>query len=162
MNMGHIIVIVLQTILAGILGTGGMTFVMWLINRSRLANADMMRAIGSLYTRSYENSLLPGFIIHFGVGSIIAFLYTAFLSIFYLRSVIAFSALGGMLGLLHGLVVSFALVVLVAENHPLEQFQKAGSEVVVAHMVGHIIYGLIVGTVIGIMGINFEFIPKMI
>lgn len=160
--MDHIIVIVLQTILAGILGTVGMTFVMWLINRSRLANADMMRAIGSLYTRSYENSLLPGFIIHFGVGSIIAFLYTAFLSIFYLRSVIALSALGGMLGLLHGLVVSFVLVVLVAENHPLEQFQKAGSEVVVAHMVGHIIYGLIVGAMIGITGINFEFIPRTI
>ena len=156
--MNPIIVTVLLTILAGILGTAGMTIVMWLIHRSGLANADMMRAIGSLYTRSYENSLLPGFIIHFGV----AFLYTAFLSIFLLRSVVALTGLGGMLGLLHGLVVSFALVALVAEHHPLEQFQKAGSEVVVAHMVGHIIYGLIVGAVIGITGISFDFIPRMV
>lgn len=80
---------------------------MWLIKRSRLANADTMRAIGSLYTRSYENSLLPGFIIHFGVGIILAFLYAAFLSIFFLRSVIAFNRMGGMLGLFHGLVVGF-------------------------------------------------------
>jgi len=105
--MDHFIVTILLTILAGISGTAGMTFVMWLINRSRLANADMMRAIDSLYTRSYENSLLPGFIIHFGVGIILAFLYAAFLSIFFLRSVIAFSGLGGMLGLFHGLVVGF-------------------------------------------------------
>jgi hypothetical protein len=160
--MNPIIVKILLTVLAGILGTAGMTFVMWLINRSGLANADMMRAIGSLYTRSYENSLLPGFVIHFGVGIILAFLYTAFLSIFYFRSVIALAGLGGMLGLGHGLVVSFALVALVAENHPLEQFRKAGSEVVIAHMVGHIIYGLVVGAVIGITGIHFDFVPRIV
>jgi hypothetical protein len=160
--MNHIIVTILLTVLAGILGTAGMTIVMWIIHRSGLANADMMRAIGSLYTRSYENSLLPGFIIHFGIGTILAFVYTAFLSIFLLRSVVALTGLGGMLGLLHGLVVSFALVALVAEHHPLEQFQKAGSEVVVAHMIGHIIYGLIVGAVIGITGVSFDFIPKVV
>jgi hypothetical protein len=161
-NMNPITVTILLTFLSGILGTAGMTFVMWLINRSGLANADMMRAIGSLYTRSYENSLLPGFIIHFGVGGILAFFYTAFLSIFYFRSVIALASLGGMLGLLQGLVVSFALVALVAEHHPLEQFRKAGSEVVVAHMLGHVIYGLIVGAMIGITGINFSFVPRII
>lgn len=160
--MDPIIVTILLTILAGILGTAGMTFFMWLIHRSGLANADMMRAIGSLYTRSYEKSLLPGFIIHFGIGSILAFLYTAFLSIFYLKSVIAITGLGGMLGLFHGLVVSLALVALVAEHHPLEHFQKAGSEVVVAHMVGHVIYGLIVGAVIGVTGISFSFVSRMI
>jgi hypothetical protein len=152
---------ILVTILAGILGTGGMSFVMWLITRSGLANADMMRAIGSIYTRSYNNALLPGIIIHLTTGSVIAFLYTAFLSIFLLRSVVALTGLGGMLGLLHGLAVSFALVALVAEHHPLDRFRKAGSEVVVAHMIGHIIYGLIVGAVIGITGISFNFISKL-
>jgi hypothetical protein len=29
-------------------------------------------------------------------------------------------------------------------------------------MVGHIIYGLIVGAVIGITGINFGFVPRMV
>ncbi len=139
-----------------------MTFVMWLIHRSGIANADIMRAIGSIYTRSHDNALLPGFIIHFTVGTIIAFGYTALFSIFSSGSVGAFAGLGAMVGLLHGLVVSFALVVMVAENHPLEQFQETGSEVVVAHMVGHIIYGLIVGAVIGFTGISFSFIPKMV
>jgi uncharacterized membrane protein YagU involved in acid resistance len=160
--MQPITVTILLTILAGILGTAGMTFVMWLITRSGLANADMMRAIGSIYTRAYENSLLLGFIVHFTIGIIIAFVYTAFLSIFLLRSIPALIGLGGMLGLLHGLAVSFALVSLVAEHHPLDQFRKAGSEVVVAHMAGHIVYGMIVGIVIGITNISFNFVPKMV
>ncbi len=142
-------------ILSGILGTSGMSFVMWLITRSGLANADMIRAIGSIYTRSYGNALIPGIIIHYTAGVVIAFFYAAFLSIFSLGSVGSYIGIGAMVGVFHGLVVSFLLVVLVAEYHPLEQFQKAGSEVATAHMVGHIIYGLIVGMVIGIARIKF-------
>jgi len=145
---------ILIIILSGILGTGGMSLVMWLITRSGLANADMVRAVGSIYTRSYENALIPGFIMHFAAGIIFAFLYVVFLSLFSLGSVGAYIGMGAMTGVFHGLVVSFLIVVLVAEHHPIEQFQKAGSEVAVAHLVGHIIYGLIVGAVIGIAGIR--------
>ena len=145
---------ILVTILSGILGTCGMSLVMWLITRSGLANADMIRAIGSIYTRSYSNALLPGFIMHFTAGIIFAFLYLVFLSLFSLGSVGAYIGMGAMTGVFHGLVVSFLLVVLVAEHHPIEQFQEAGSEVAVAHLFGHIIYGLIVGAVIGIAGIR--------
>ena len=145
---------ILIIILSGILGTGGMSLVMWLITRSGLANADMVRAVGSIYTRSYENALLPGIIMHFTAGIIFAFLYVLFLSLFSLGSVGAYIGMGAMTGVFHGLVVSFLIVVLVAEHHPIEQFQKAGSEVAVAHLVGHIIYGLIVGAVIGIAGIR--------
>jgi uncharacterized membrane protein YagU involved in acid resistance len=146
---------ILVIIISGILGTGGMSFVMWLINRSGLANADMIRAVGSIYSRSYENALLPGIIMHFTAGIIFAFLYVVFLSIFSLGSVGAYIGMGAMTGVFHGLVVSFLIVVLVAEHHPIEQFQKAGAEVAVAHLFGHIIYGLIVGAVIGIAGIRF-------
>jgi len=146
---------ILVIILSGILGTCGMSLVMWLINRSGLANADMIRAVGSIYTRSYENALLPGIIMHFTAGIIFAFLYVVFLSIFSLGSVGAYIGMGAMTGVFHGLVVSFLIVVLVAEHHPIEQFQKAGAEVAVAHLFGHIIYGLIVGAVIGIAGIRF-------
>ena len=146
---------ILVIILSGILGTSGMSLVMWLITRSGLANADMIRAVGSIYSRSCENALLPGIIMHFTAGIIFAFLYVIFLSIFSLGSVGAYIGMGAMTGVFHGLVVSFLIVVLVAEHHPIEQFQKAGSEVAVAHLVGHIIYGLIVGAVIGIGGIRF-------
>lgn len=146
---------ILVIILSGILGTSGMSLVMWLITRSGLANSDMIRAVGSIYTRSFENALLPGIIMHFTAGIIFAFLYVVFLSLFSLGSVGAYIGMGAMTGVFHGLVVSFLIVVLVAEHHPIEQFQKAGAEVAVAHLFGHIIYGLIVGAVIGIAGIRF-------
>ena len=46
----------------------------------------------------------------------------------------------------------FVLVAAVAESHPLPEFREAGFSVAVAHWFGHIIYGLMVGAVIGLIG----------
>jgi len=46
----------------------------------------------------------------------------------------------------------FLLVVIVAEHHPIEQFHGAGFEVAIAHFVGHVIYGILVGLVVGLTG----------
>jgi uncharacterized membrane protein YagU involved in acid resistance len=146
---------VVKTIFAGILGTGGMSFVMWLITRSGVANADMIRAIGSIFTRSYENSFKPGLIIHLVTGTVIAFIYILLINLLSPTSIAYFILTGAMIGLFHGVAFSFLLVVSVAEHHPLERFREAGSEVAVAHLAGHIIYGLIVGTLVGLLNIKF-------
>jgi len=146
---------VILTIIAGLIGTGGMTLVMWLISKSGMANADMVRAIGSIFTRNLDESLTPGLIIHFIVGSLIAFIYVILISLFAPTSVAATIGTGAMIGLFHGVAFSFLLVVAVAEHHPLEDFRNAGLEVALAHLAGHIIYGLLVGTVIGIAGVRF-------
>jgi len=52
-------------ILGGLLGTGGMTLTLYIFNSFGFANGDMVRAVGSLITKSYKNSLIPGLIIHF-------------------------------------------------------------------------------------------------
>jgi hypothetical protein len=62
----------LIVIVAGFVGTALMTGVMWFIHRSGWANADMSRALGSLITRRYENSLLPGIALHFAAGCFFA------------------------------------------------------------------------------------------
>ena len=146
---------VVKTIFAGIIGTGGMSLFMWLITRSGMANADMIRAIGSIFTHSYENSFKPGLIIHLITGTIIAFIYILLINLFSPTSIAYFILTGAMIGLFHGVAFSFLLVVSVAEHHPLERFREAGSEVAVAHLVGHIIYGLIVGTAVGLLNIKF-------
>ncbi len=146
---------VVKTIFAGLLGTGGMSFVMWLITRSGVANADMIRAIGSIFTHSYENSFKPGLIIHLVTGTLIAFIYILLINLLSPTSIVYFILTGAMIGLFHGVAFSFLLVVSVAEHHPLERFREAGSEVAVAHLVGHIIYGLIVGTMVGLLNIKF-------
>jgi uncharacterized membrane protein YagU involved in acid resistance len=146
---------VILTIIAGLIGTGGMTLAMWLIQKSGMANADMVRAIGSIFTRNLDESLTPGLIIHFIIGSLIAFIYVILISLFHPTSVGATIGTGAMIGLFHGVAFSFLLVVAVAEHHPIEQFRNAGLEVALAHLVGHVIYGLLVGTVIGIAGVRF-------
>ena len=143
---------VIFIIVAGLMGTGGMTLVMWLINRSGIANADMVRAIWSIFTDSIQDSTTPGVIIHFIVGTLIAFIYVLLISLLGPSSVAATIGTGTMIGVFHGVAFSFLLVIAVAEHHPLEQFRNAGLEVAVAHFVGHVVYGLIVGTVIGITG----------
>jgi uncharacterized membrane protein YagU involved in acid resistance len=146
---------VILTIIAGLIGTGGMTLAMWLIQKSGMANADMVRAIGSIFTRNLDESLTPGLIIHFIIGSLIAFIYVILISLFHPTSVAATIGTGAMIGLFHGVAFSFLLVIAVAEHHPIEQFRNAGLEVALAHLVGHVIYGLLVGTVIGIAGVRF-------
>ena len=143
------------TILAGVAGTAGMSIVLWGISHTGIANAAMIRAIGSLFTRSYEDSFGLGLTVHFIVGIIIAFVYVALISLFAPTSLAGAIALGGMIGFAHGVAFGFTLVVAVAEHHPLEQFRSAGLEVAVAHLFGHVIYGVLVGLVVGLTGIRF-------
>jgi hypothetical protein len=136
-------------IAAGIVGAGGMSLFMWLATRFHLANADMLRAVGSILTKRYENAFLPGLLIHLAMGAGFSLVYAAFIGLFGANSFASYIVLGAAFGIFHGLVVSFTLVVLVAQYHPLERFQSAGVEVAAAHFLGHVIYGLIVGTILG-------------
>lgn len=142
----------LIVIVAGFVGTAMMTGVMWFIHRSGWANADMSRALGSLITRRYENSLLPGMAIHFTVGCLFAVGYMFVFRSLDLHSMRASIAVGTALGAFHGAAMSFILMALVAETHPVERFRKAGVEVAAAHVVGHLAYGMGVGLVAGWLG----------
>jgi uncharacterized membrane protein YagU involved in acid resistance len=142
----------LIVIAAGFVGTALMTGVMWFIHRSGWANADMTRALGSLVTKRYENSLLPGIAIHFTGGCIFAIGYLLIFRSLDLHSIRASIAVGAALGTFHGAAMSFILMALVAETHPVEHFRAAGVEVAAAHVVGHLAYGIGVGVVAGWLG----------
>ncbi|MCI0451427.1 MAG: hypothetical protein L0Z51_03420 [Candidatus Latescibacteria bacterium] len=142
----------LIVIAAGLVGTALMTGVMWFIHRSGWANADMSRALGSLVTRRYENSLLPGIAIHFAGGCVFAIGYLLIFRSLDLHSVRASVAVGTALGAFHGAAMSFILMALVAETHPVERFRTAGVEVAAAHVVGHLAYGMGVGLIAGLLG----------
>ena len=58
--------------------------------------------------------------------------------------------LGLGIGFFHGLVVSLALVWIVSERHPLEEFNDAGLAVGLSHLLGHVVYGGVVGVVVGL------------
>lgn len=146
--------VLFTTILAGILSTFIMIMFLEFVTRSRLANADMVRAIGSIVTKSYDKSLVPGLIIQFGFGVVFSFVYFGILS--YFNSSIGLNGVlgGGLIGLFHGIVVGFVGVAAVAEHHPLERFRIAGFMVSTAHVFGHVVYGISLGLIFQLTGIR--------
>lgn len=141
--------LLLLTAFIGIVATLGMTSFLWIITHLRIVDVDMVKAIGSIFTRSPENAFVPGLIIHFGAGIIFSFVYAYFLQIPEIHTLFGYTGAGMLLGFIHGFVTSFSLVVLVAEHHPVKRFQRAGFWVAVFHALAHIIYGLIVGWMVG-------------
>ncbi|MCB1166058.1 MAG: hypothetical protein KDK33_07895 [Leptospiraceae bacterium] len=146
---------VLNTILVGILATLAMSAFMYSIHTSRLANADMVRALGSLVTRDKDSGLLAGLITHVVGGIMFAFPYCFVVSVFPESDLLTPLLIGGLAGFFHGFVFSFVMIALVAENHPIEQFRQAGVSVAVAHILGHIVYGLVAGALVYLLGIHY-------
>jgi len=139
---------------AGFIATGLMCLLLEFITKTRLANADMIRAIGSLYTGSYHNALIPGLIIQFGSGTLFAFAYFMVMNFFFTPTLLS-GILGGLIiGLFHGIAVGFALVITVAEHHPVAKFRKAGLTVASSHIAGHVIFGLAIGVIYGLSNIQ--------
>jgi hypothetical protein len=145
----------LGTIVAGVTGTTLMTLVLTFIHSSGWANADMIRAVGSIITRRYENALLPGLFAHYLAGCVFAFPYVIIMRGTGVAPAIAMPGLGLLLGTFHGVVMSYVMLALVAENHPVERFRHPGFEVAAAHFVAHVAYGLGVGAVVALLGIDF-------
>ncbi len=143
---------------SGLIATLAMTLFMGLIHGLGLANADMVRAIGSLYTRSYENSFWPGVFIKFTGGAIFSIFYAILAGIAPIQTPAAIILMMTVFGLFHGLAVSIMMVVSVAEYHPLEQFRKAGLSVMVSHLAGHIVYGFFLGLFFAISNVDLKLI----
>ncbi len=140
--------------LAGVLGAIAMGLVLWGFTKSGIANAKLIIAIGSLLTRSYENAALVGGFVHLAAGVFFAQLYTFAMIVLNQPGVGANMLWGGAIGMLHGLFMSLILVAAVADAHPVEEFQQRSFAIAISHWVGHIVYGMVVGAVIGASGIT--------
>ncbi len=153
---------ILLILISGLLATGVMSVTLYLIHWRGLAEADMIRAVGSIITRKESNAMPVGLALHFFLGVIFAFLYVVIWSTLPIDTFSHYVILGLITGFAHGLVVSFMLVILIAEHHPLERFQQAGMGIALAHLVGHIVYGLLVGIVTGLYLVRLDLLPRLI
>lgn len=144
---------------AGFVGTTVMVLVMGMIHGFGWADADMVRAVGSLYTRREKDSFTVGVMIHYTAGLFFALLYALAVAFAPLpvHSPKSVFLLCTVFGLFHGFFVSALLVIEVAEHHPLQRFRKAGLGVVLSHLVGHICFGASVGLVFVLTGLQFNF-----
>jgi hypothetical protein len=143
----------LWSVVAGGLGVGVMTAVLWMITKSGISNARMVVAVGSLLTRGYEKAALVGGFVHTAAGIFFGLGYTYLLVAIGHAGVLPNILFGGLIGGVHGLVMALVLVAAVAEEHPMEEFQQRGFDVAVSHWFAHVAYGLVVGGVIGLSGL---------
>ena len=137
---------ILIILISGLVSTLLMTLLFGAITNLKIANADMIRALGSIYTKNYDNSFRPGFIFMLFSGVLFAFIYYLIINFFVPIPGIATVLAGLAMGFFHGMVVSLGLVIIVAEHHPLEEFRAAGFAVAASHLLAHIVYGFSIGT----------------
>lgn len=140
---------IIITLVAGIAATTVRILFLEILGKIRQVHVDMIKAIGTLYHGSYYHALLRGFTAHYVFGIVSAFIYLLLLGVFQPLSVYTSAMYGGLIGFFHGCVVSFALTVIVDEDHPLPEFRKFGFEVVVYYWVAQILYGVVLGAIVG-------------
>ena len=148
--MTTLVSFLLTALVAGVLGGAVMEGALWLIGRAGWAKADMLVALGSLLTKSRENAWRVGAVLHLISAIGFAMAYTLLMLKLGLTHMPLSMMLGLGVGVVHGLIVSLMLVWIVAEQHPLEEFNEATLAVGLAHLVGHVVFGGMVGLVVGI------------
>lgn len=146
----------LTSLLAGLLGILAMETVMWAICRAEWARGSMVVAIGSLVTRTRENAWRVGAGLHLASAIGFALVYVFAMTHLGLARFPTAIFVGIGFGVLHGIMVSLMLVWLVAEQHPLEEFQEAGLAVGLSHFAGHVAYGAAVGLVIALASLGWS------
>jgi hypothetical protein len=149
-SMAMILNYLLTSIVAGVLGGSAMLFAMWLMTRGGLARGNMVVALGGMVTRSRDSALRVGLILHTLSAIGFAMVYAMAMLWLGVTGMPLALVIGVGAGFFHGLIVSLMLVWVVAEGHPFEEYNEAGLAVGVSHLFGHVVYGAVVGLVIGI------------
>jgi uncharacterized membrane protein YagU involved in acid resistance len=139
--------------IAGIVAGAALEGVLWVLGVRGWAKANMIVALGSLFTRSRETAWRVGIILHAvaAIGFAVAYALLMLRLGFTRMPHSLFLGLG--IGFAHGLIVSLGLVWVVAEQHPLAEFNEAGLAIGLSHILGHVVYGAVVGIVVAMAGL---------
>lgn len=149
--------LLLSSVAAGLIATGVMVFFLYLPLVWRGNYYDVLGALGSALTRKLDaQARFLGGLIYFGGGIFIAIFYGwVVLALMGTRGVIPqfvifpglpaqinlfYPLLGVAIGLGHGIIVAFFVVIIVIEHHPLEQF-RTRFILVVSQIISHVAYG---------------------
>lgn len=140
----------LTSVLAGVLGGIAMVAAMGLMTRGGLARGNMVYALGGLVTKSRGNAFRVGMILHTISAIGFAMVYAMLMLWLGMSGMPEALYVGVGVGFLHGLIVSLMLVWVIAEGHPFEEYNEAGLAVGLSHLLGHVVYGGVVGFMIGV------------
>ncbi len=148
------IVLILGAI-SGLAGAFAMTEFMLKVSSAHSKRVDMVRALGSFFTRKSEGAQELGKKIHALSGLFFGVIYFV---IMYLIGGLNFPYaifLGLGFGFFHGLTMSYVLMFYASEKHPIEEYRKATLEQGLLHLVGHVIFGIVVGLMGALLSLAF-------
>ena len=135
-------------LIGGLAGTLAMTLLLQIPKWLGIGNIDIIRAVGALTMKKHKEAFLPGLIVHFGAGIIFAYAYVLLLSL----SHIPVNPLTGLfIGSLHGALIMLLVSIMILEHHPIASYHERGPMTGFAQLLAHMVYGLVVGTVVHLM-----------
>ena len=141
--------------ISGLFGAFAMTGFMLKVSSTYSKRVDMVKALGSFFTRKPEGAQELGKKIHALAGLFFGIIY--FVSM-YLIGALTFPYaifLGIGFGFFHGLIMSYVLMFYASEKHPIEEYREATLEEGLLHLVGHIIFGAVVGLMGALFSLGF-------
>ena len=142
--------------ISGFVGAFAMTGFMLKVSSAYSKRVDMVRALGSFFNRgSKKGAQELGKRIHTVSGLSLGILY--FLTMYLIGGLnfpyAIFLGIG--FGFFHGLVMSYVLMFYASEKHPIKEYRDATLEEGLLHLVGHVIFGLVVGLMGALFAIVF-------
>ncbi|MGK0176559.1 MAG: hypothetical protein ACJAYS_000622 [Lentimonas sp.] len=138
--------------ISGLVGAFAMTGFMLKVSSTYSKRVDMVKALGSFFTHKPEGAEELGKKIHALSGLLFGIIYFVAM---YLIGALTFPYpifLGIGFGFFHGLIMSYVLMFYASEKHPIEEYREATLEEGLLHLVGHVIFG----AVVGLMGAFFS------
>jgi hypothetical protein len=152
----EIFLTILVGALAGLVGAVVMNLFMRWVTTQLGKRADMIRALGSFFTGSLENARQLGNLIHCFSGVLFGIVYYLIMYAIDLQALPWSLFLGLGFGFLHGLLMSYVLMIFASERHPLEEYRSATLEEGAIHLIGHMIFGAVAGLVAGLVALPLE------
>ncbi len=151
--MSLLTVIILGAV-CGLIGAFAMNLFMRTVSSAYSKRVDMVIALGSFFTGMIDNAATLGTLIHSIAGIVFGVLY--FLIMNAMSALIFPYALflGIGFGFFHGLIMSYCLMFIASERHPIEAYRKATLEAGLLHLVGHIIFGGVAGLIGGLIALG--------
>lgn len=144
-------IIILFSIAGGVVAAWGMNQFMARVGKTGEGDSiDMIKALGSFYSGKLEGSERLGTLIHLASGLIFGLIYGLTLLAIGMVHLPQSLFLGLGFGFLHGLIVCYALMIFMGERHPLEQYRNVTLQVGVIHLLGHLLFGFLVGFFCGV------------
>lgn len=148
MNDANILIQLLLTAIMGVIAAWVMHAFMLAISHHHRVPVNLVEALGSLLTGKLEGAKRTGLIVHTIGGAIMGMLYGIVIWQIGLESAALTMLAGGILGLFHGLVACFSLMLGLDELHPVEKYQQATLSVGFTHLVGHVVFGIVLALLI--------------